>query len=177
MKKKTKPKTSWKESIIFSKILLQSDQFYSKAHLACSYFKWSLCTYCWEVGERTNLPPLQPLHVGCRRDTTFCQLEQSAWCMVLIKNIFLSFPVWTISLNKPAEVASFSLQAGKTPILWDFWQIYILQVKSSYGPQKSICCENPVAAPVPGRAGTALCSPSWEHPLEEFLHWLHRGVQ
>lgn len=39
------------------------------------------------------------------------------------------------------------------------------------GPQEYICCESPVAAPVPG--SPALCSPSWEQPLEEFLHWLH----
>lgn len=78
-----------------------------------------------------------------------------------------------------SQKASFSLQPGKTPIRWDFRQIYILQVKSTYGPQKYTCYESPVADPVPGRAGSpALSSSSWEHPLEEFLFPLtaHRSA-
>lgn len=47
-------KNSWKKSIIFWKILLRSDQFYSKANLAHSYFKWSL--YLLLRGGRENKP-------------------------------------------------------------------------------------------------------------------------
>lgn len=75
-----------------------------------------------------------------------------------------------------SQKASFSLQPGKTPIRWDFRQIYILQVKSTYGPQKYTCYESPVADPVPGRAGSPPLAGNT--PWRSFsFHWLHIGVQ